>query len=96
MLFNDFEAAACLRSRGLFITQNRLMIMYVLLQQTTAISIADIIHFFPDELDRVSVHRSLHAFVAKRLVRIIPNTDVVVRFLLVSKATAINKASCIK
>lgn len=74
-VLNDHTIAATLKELGVYVTQNRIIILKVLMQCSGAVSVANIRRLANTRLDRVSVYRTLQAFLDKGVLFVVPNTS---------------------
>jgi|GEM_PF-966383 len=72
---NDHTIIHMLKELGVYVTQNRVAVLKVFLQCSGAISVSRIRKLAAIKLDRVSVYRTLQAFVDKKLILIVPNAQ---------------------
>jgi Fur family ferric uptake transcriptional regulator len=72
---NDHTIMHMLKELGVYVTQNRVAVLKIFLQCPGAISVSRICKLSAIKLDRVSVYRTLQAFVDKNLILLVPNAQ---------------------
>ena len=76
------EARDILKQNHLSITDSRLNILELFLEQDGALSHADIEKNTGESFDRVTVYRTLQTFVEKGIIHLIPTTDNSIKYAL--------------
>lgn len=71
-----------LKQNQLSITDSRLQILNLFLAKENALSHSDIEKNTGDTFDRVTVYRTLHTFVEKGIIHLIPTTDNSIKYAL--------------
>ena len=71
----DDESEEILRKNSLSVTDTRVSVLKLFLQKKNALSHADIEKSVGKELDRVTIYRTLQAFVEKGLIHSIPTAN---------------------
>lgn len=74
--------AEILKSSSLSITEGRKKILSMFLQADGALSHADIEKEADEKMDRITIYRTLQAFVSKGIIHIIPTTDNSIQYAL--------------
>lgn len=87
-LLNDHTITHALKELGVYVTQNRIAVMKVLMHCTGAISVTTIRQLADVKLDRVSVYRTLQAFFTKGILLIVPNSTGIPHYMLKLQAAA--------
>jgi Fur family transcriptional regulator, ferric uptake regulator len=81
-LLNEHTVTHALKELGVYVTQNRIAVMKVLMHCTGAISVTTIRRLADIKLDRVSVYRTLQAFFTKGVLLVIPNSTGIPHYML--------------
>jgi len=74
-LLSDHNIATTLKELGVYVTQNRIVILKVLMHCSGAVSVANIRRLADTKLDRVSVYRTLQFLLEKGLLFVVPNAS---------------------
>jgi Fur family ferric uptake transcriptional regulator len=82
------QAAAVLKSHSLSVTDGRKDILLLFLNRKGALAHADIEKKLGDRYDRVTIYRTLQAFVEKGLIHSIPTKDNSIRYALCKEECA--------
>ena len=88
---SDIDITALLKNYGLHITDARKMVLSAFIQNKNALTQKDICYFTHTDFDRVTIYRTLEAFVEKGIIHIIPSMDTIIRYSLIRK---VSKADC--
>lgn len=84
-LLNDHTIISFLKELGVYVTQNRIVVLKVLMQCPGAVSVATIRKLAEVKLDRVSVYRTLQSFLDKGLLLVIPNVSGIPHYTLIGQ-----------
>jgi Fur family transcriptional regulator, ferric uptake regulator len=74
-----------LKDYGIYITEPRKKVLETFLMHTTALTQDDIRRHCQHSIDKVTIYRTLLLFVQMKIIHILPSTDYVVRYTLLSK-----------
>lgn len=70
----DQEIINTLKKHSAYVTQNRIAVLKIFLQNHISISVSRIRKLSTVELDRISIYRTLQFFLKKGLIRMVPNS----------------------
>lgn len=78
----ETRIASLLKRSDLSVTESRRKILHLFLEQPGALAHGDIEKKAGEKFDRVTVYRTLHAFVEKGIIHTIPTADNSIRYAL--------------
>jgi Fur family transcriptional regulator, ferric uptake regulator len=88
------DVVQLLKEKGLHITDARQKVLAAFCNKQTSLTQKDIQQFAGKALDRVTVYRTLEAFVKKGILHVIPSLDHVMRYALKKGKTDENCYDC--
>jgi Fur family ferric uptake transcriptional regulator len=83
----EYKTEGILRRNHLSVTDSRMKILNLFLQQHGALAHGDIERRAGEKFDRVTVYRTLQTFVEKGIIHTIPTTDNSIRYALCKDCT---------